>query len=189
MLKWAHKAGADDAVHSIHDMFAGWIWRAYGWKQFSKAALHYSRGADAAAYAAAINTVSSQAGSGEDDLFVTRAVLQALACAHAANADRQLQHAGAILESCKALQPALAQQPLVRFCELLLQALQLRKHALMTLLQSRYEPSLELDASFEAYLASIEQVYFNVRPSGGAGGGLLGSLLRGLLEGDEQGDE
>ncbi|KAF6263020.1 hypothetical protein COO60DRAFT_1624749 [Scenedesmus sp. NREL 46B-D3] len=187
-LKWAHKQGADDDVHTIHDVFAGWIWRAYGWRQFSKAALHYSRGADAAAYASALEAVSSQAGSSaEEDLFIARAVLQTLACAHAQNAQRQRQHAAALLEACKAVQPSVTQQPLVRFCELLLQALQLHKQQLLALLRGSYGPSLQVDPSFEAYLDTIEQVYFNVRPAGG-GGGLLGGLLRGLLEGDEMDD-
>lgn len=188
-LKWAHKQGADNDVHTIHDVFAGWIWRAYGWRQFNKAALHYSRGADAAAYASALAAVSSQAGSsGEEDLFIARAVLQTLACAHSRNAQRQLQHAAAVLEACTAVQPSAAQQPLVRFCELLLQALQLRKQQLLALLRGSYAPSLQLDPSFEAYLDTIEQVFFDVRPAGGSGG-LLGSLLRGLLEGDEMDDD
>lgn len=188
-LKWAHKQHADDAVYKIHDMFASWIWQAYGWKQFGKAALHFSRGAGAAAYARALSDINTQAGGQEAPLFVTRAVLQILASAHAASADRQLQYAKAVFAACKQQQPSqLSEQPLAHFCELLLQALSLRQHNLMALLQSKYEASLETDPSFEAYLTKIEQVYFNVQP-GGAGGGFLGSLLRGLLEGDEMDDE
>lgn len=190
-LKWAHKQGANDAVQKMHDIFAAWIWQAYGWKQFGKAALHFSRGSDAAAYAAGLASVNSQAGGQEAHLFVARAVLQVLASAHAATADRQLQYATAVLAACKQQQQqqGLDDQPLIHFCELLLQALAMRKHNLMVLLQSKYEPSLAADPTFEAYLTNIEQVYFNVRPSGGAGGGILGSLLRGLLEGDEMDDE
>lgn len=186
VLKWAHKNGADDATHKIHDMYADWIWQAFGWKHFGKAALHYSRGSDATAYAAALAAMNAQAGRQEAKLFVTRAVLQTLASAHAANADRQLQYAKDVLAACKQQQPQdLNHQPLIHFCDMLLQALSMRKHNLMVLLRSKYEPSLAIDTSFEAYLTNIEQVYFNVRPSGGAGGGLLGSLLRGMLEGDE----
>eukprot|EP00878_Enallax_costatus_P004388 GHUV01004625.1.p1 GENE.GHUV01004625.1~~GHUV01004625.1.p1 ORF type:complete len:311 (+),score=87.64 GHUV01004625.1:204-1136(+) len=186
VLKWAHKQGADDAARKMHDMFADWIWQTCGWKQFGKAALHYSRGTDAAAYAAALAAMNTQAGGHEAHLFVTRAVLQTLASAHAANADRQLQYATEVLAACKQQQSQeLNSQPLIHFCDMLLQALSMHKHNLMVLLRSRYEPSLAVDASFEAYLTNIEQVYFDVRPSGGSGGGLLGGLLRGLLEGDE----
>lgn len=188
-LKWANKQGAATAVQHIHDTYAAWIYAAYGWRQFSKAALHYSRGADAAAYAAALAAVSSQAGGQEADLFVTRAVLQTLACAHAATKDRQLKHAADVLDACKQQQPALTNTPLIHFCGLLLQALALRKPSLVTLLQSRYQPSLDLDSSFDAFLSSIEQTYFNIMPAGGSGGGLLGGLLKSLLEGDELGGE
>jgi hypothetical protein len=188
-LKWANKQGAAAAVQQIHDAYAAWIYAAFGWRQFSKAALHYSRGADATAYAAAIEAVSSQAGGSEADLFVTRAVLQTLACAHAATKDRQLKHAADLLQACTQLQPRLAGLPLTHFCELLLQALALRKPSLVTLLQSRYQPRLELDPSFDAFLSTIEQTYFNIMPAAGAGGGLLGGLLKSLLEGDELGGE
>lgn len=188
-LKWANKHGAVAEVQQIHDTYAAWIYAAYGWRQFSKAALHFSRGSDAAAYAAALMEVSRQAGGDEGDLFVTRAVLQTLACAHSATKDRQLKHAADVLEACKQLQPSLAAAPLMHFCGLLLQALALRKPSLVTLLQDRYEPSLELDPSFDAFLSSIEQTYFNIMPAAGAGGGLLGGLLKSLLEGDEMGGE
>jgi hypothetical protein len=188
-LKWANKQGAAAAVQQIHDSYAAWIHAAYGWRQFSKAALHFSRGTDAAAYAAALAAVSSQSGGREADLFVTRAVLQTVACAHAATKDRQLKHAADLLDACKQQQPALADAPLTHFCELLLQALALRKPSLVTLLQSRYQPSLDQDTSFEAFLSSIEQTYFNITPAGGTGGGLLGGLLKSLLEGDEMGGE
>ena len=46
-IKWAHKGGADSAVEQLHDAFAEWTLSAYGWRQFGKAALHFSRGADA----------------------------------------------------------------------------------------------------------------------------------------------
>jgi hypothetical protein len=188
-LKWANKHGAVAAVQQLHDTYAAWIYAAFGWRQFSKAALHYSRGADAAAYAAALAAVSSQTGGQEADLFVTRAVLQTLACAHAATKDRQLKHAADLLDACKQQQPSLADAPLIHFCQLLLQALALRKPSLVTLLQDRYQPSLDVDPSFEAFLSSVEQTYFNIMPSGGAGGGLLGGLLKSLLEGDEMGGE
>eukprot|EP00879_Flechtneria_rotunda_P003288 GHRR01003513.1.p1 GENE.GHRR01003513.1~~GHRR01003513.1.p1 ORF type:complete len:310 (+),score=113.73 GHRR01003513.1:276-1205(+) len=184
-LKWAHKQGADAAVQSIHDAFGRWIVQAYGWQQFGRAALHLSRGSDAAAYAVALQEISRHAPADEAPLFITRAILQTLASAHAANADRQLQHATAVLNACKQVQPQVAEQPLLHFCSMLLQAISLRKHALLLLLRNRYELSLQLDPSFEAYLTTIEQIYFDVRPAGGAPGGLLGSLLRGLLEGDE----
>jgi len=188
-LKWANKHGAAAAVQQIHDSYAAWIYAAYGWRQFSKAALHFSRGADADAYAAALAEVSRQAGGQEADLFVTRAVLQTLACAHAATKDRQLRHAADVLEACQQQQPSLGDTPLIHFCGLLLQALALCKPSLVTLLQSKYEPSLEVDPSFDAFLSSIEQTYFNIMPASGAGGGLLGGLLKSLLEGDELGGE
>jgi hypothetical protein len=188
-LKWANKQGAAAAVQQIHDSYAAWITAAYGWRQFSKAALHFSRGTDAAAYAGALAAVSSQSGGQEADLFVTRAVLQTVACAHAATKDRQLKHAADLLDACKQLLPAVADAPLIHFCGLLLQALALRKPSLVTLLQSRYQPSLDLDPSFEAFLSSIEQTYFNITPASGAGGGLLGGLLKSLLEGDELGGQ
>jgi hypothetical protein len=191
-LRWATKAGADAAaVQRIHDRYAAWVWAAYGTRQLARAALHFSRGADAAAYARVLLAASEQAcdGAQEADLFVTRAVLQTLACARPATRDRQLQHAEALLEACKAQQPALADAPLAHFCGLLLQALRLRKPALVTLLQGSYGPSLAADPSFDAFIASIEAAYFDIRPAGGAGGGLLGGLLKSLLEGDEFADD
>lgn len=188
-LKWATKAGAAADAQRIHDTYAAWVWRAYGLRQFARAALHYSRGSDADAYARMLAAASVEAGGGEGDLFATRAVLQTLACAHAATRDRQLQHAMALLEATRQQQPGLADAPLLHFCGLLLQALSLRKPALVTLLQGSYRPSLSLDPSFDAFLSSIEQTYLDVRPAGGAGGGLLGGLLKSLLEGDEFADE
>eukprot|EP00775_Hariotina_reticulata_P013104 gene13104-13232_t len=70
-------------------------------------------------------------------------------------------------------------------------ALAMRKYSLVALLQSRYQPSLAVDPSFEAYLSTVEQLYFPdiARPAGG-GGGLLAGLLRGLLaDGDESEDD
>jgi hypothetical protein len=134
-LKWANKQGAAAAVQQIHDTYAAWIYAAFGWRQFSKAALHYSRGADAAAYASALAAAVSQAGQQEADLFVTRAVLQTLACAHAATKERQLKHAVDLLDACKQTVPQLGDAPLIHFCGLLLQALALRKPSLVTLLQ------------------------------------------------------
>ncbi len=183
-IKWAHKGGADSAVEQLHDAFAEWTLSAYGWRQFGKAALHFSRGADAAGYAAALAGVVAQADPREAPLFVARAVLQTLACAHARSADRQLRHAEQLLVACGAALPELASTPLAHFCELLLQALQLRRHALLGLLRERYATSLAWDPALSAYLSTVEQVYFNVRPQGGSGR-LLGGLLRGLLEGDE----
>ena len=63
-------------------------------------------------------------------------------------------------------------------------ALQRGREALLGLLRGRYATSLAWDPALSAYLSTVEQVYFNVRPQGGSGG-LLGGLLRGLLEGDE----
>ncbi|KAF8062045.1 GET4 [Scenedesmus sp. PABB004] len=187
-LKWAHKAGGDAGVPRMHDAFAGWVWAAFGWRALAKAALHWSRGADAGAYAGALRAAAAEAGGGEWPLFVTRAVLQTLACAHAATVARQLAHAGDVLAACTARDPGLAAQPLAHFCELLLQALALRKQPLVSLLTSRYSAALGADPSFEAYLASIEALWFDVRPPGG-GGGLLGGLLRAMLEGDELADD
>jgi hypothetical protein len=178
----------------MHDIFAAWVLRAYGWQQLGKAGIHFSRGSDAAAYAAALQAAAiGSSGGGEQELplFVARAVLQTLACAHAASLMRQLQHASAVLDACKQQQPSLAQQPLIHCCSMLLQALAMRKYSLVTLLQSRYQPSLAVDPSFEAYLSTVEQLYFPeiVRPAGG-GGGLLGGLLRSLLaDGDESEDD
>ncbi len=65
-----------------------------------------------------------------------------------------------------------------------MQAIQKRSHPLYQLLRVKYEPSLERDKSFAAFLTRIEQTYFGIAPPGG-GGGLLGGLLKSLMEGGE----
>jgi hypothetical protein len=114
-------------------------------------------------------------------------VLQTLACAHPATLGRQLAHADALLAACKRRAWAggpLPDTPLVHFAGFLLTALQQRSHRLVQLLRVKYAAALARDPSLEAYLARVEEVFFNV--GGGAGGGLLGGLLRGLFEGDEE---
>jgi len=194
-LKWAHKQGAaDSAVQHLHDLFAGWVLRPTAGGSLARPPFTSAEVSDAAAYAAALREAAAGSNGGgqqELPLFATRAVLQTLACAHAASLMRQLQHASAVLDACKQQQPSLAEQPLAHFCSMLLQALAMRKHSLLTLLQSRYQPSLAADPAFDAYLSTIEQLYFpEVARHAGEEGACWRELLKGLLaEGDESEDD
>ena len=191
-IKWAHKQGATQAVQQMHDIFAQWIMQVLGSNGLGKASMHFARGSDADAFADALCSCSSQAPSHEQDMFVSRAVFQTLACAHSSNKQRHLQHAQAVLEAWKQCQAttgaAAADSPLIHFTAFLLQALLRGSDDLLQLLRAKYAPSLERDPSFEAYLAKVEQVYFNIQPSFG-GGGILGSLLKGLLEGESEDED
>jgi len=188
-VKWAHRQGADTAVRQLHDLFAAHLMAAYGWRLLGRATMHYARGADADAFAAALAAAAATAPAGEQDLFVARAVLQTLACAHPSTLGRQLQHAGALLIACKRRTWAggrtLPESPLVHFSTFLLTALLQRSHKLLQLLRAKYATALARDAALEVYLARVEELYFNVG-GGAGGGGLLAGLLRGLLEGDEE---
>ncbi|KAI8471337.1 MAG: hypothetical protein J3K34DRAFT_384754 [Monoraphidium minutum] len=188
-LKWAHKQGADAGVRALHDLFAGRLLAAYGWRQLGRASMHYARGADADAFAAALASCAAAAPPGEQELFVARAVLQTLACAHPATLGRQLQHADALLAACRRRAWAggrpLPDGPLLHFAQFLLTALQQRSAALARLLRDKYAAALGRDASLAAYLERVEELYLNTG-GGGGGGGLLAGLLRGLLEGDEE---
>jgi hypothetical protein len=191
-IKWAHKQGATQAVQQMHDIFAQWIMKAQGANGLGKASMHFARGSDAGAFVEALCSCSSQAPSHEQDMFVSRAVFQTLACAHSSNKERHLQHAQAVMEAWKQCHvttgAAAADSPLIHFTSFLLQAVHRGSDDLVQLLRAKYAPSLERDPSFEAYLAKIEQVYFNVQPSFG-GGGILGSLLKGLLEGESEDED
>lgn len=188
-VKWAHRQGADACVRQLHDLFAAHLMGAYGWRLLGRASMHFARGADADAFAAALAGCSAAAPAEEQDLFVARAVLQTLACAHPSTLGRQLQHADALLTACKrrpwADNQPLPETPLLHFSQFLLTALQQRSHRLLQLLRVKYSGSLERDPALEAYLARVEELYFNAGSSSG-GGGLLAGLLRGLLEGDEE---
>jgi hypothetical protein len=188
-VKWLHRQGADADVRRVHDLFAAHLVAAYGWRLLGRASVHYARGADAGAFAAALAKCSAAAPPAERDLFVARAVLQTLACSHPATAGRQLGHAAAVLDACKAAAwpgggRGPADAPLVHFCGFLLTALQKRSVQLVQLLRAKYAASLGRDPALEAYLSRVEEVYLQV--GGGGGGGLLAGLLRGLLEGDEE---
>ena len=187
-VKWAHKAGADAGVRQLHDLFAAHLVAAYGWHQLARASMHYARGADADAFAAALASCSAAAPPGEADLFAARAVLQTLACAHPSTLGRQLQHADALLAACRRRPWAggrpLPDSPLLHFCQFLLTALQQRSARLEQLLRVKYSAALARDPALEAYLLRAEELYLNT--GGGGGGGLLAGLLRGLLEGDEE---
>lgn len=187
-VKWAHKQGNDPGVRQLHDLFASHLLAAYGWQQLARASMHLARGDDAAGFAAALAACSAAAPPGEQDLFVARAVLQTLACAHPSTLGRQLQHADNLLAACRR-QPwaggaPLPETPLLHFCQFLLTALQQRSQRLAQLLRVKYSGSLARDGALEAYLSRVEELYLNV--GGGGGGGLLAGLLRGLLEGDEE---
>lgn len=186
-VKWAHKAGADAGVRQLHDLFAGHLVAAYGWRQLGRASMHFARGADADAFAAALAGCAAAAPPGEAGLFAARAVLQTLACAHPSTLGRQLTHADALLAACRRRPWAggpLPESPLLHFCQFLLTALQQRSARLEGLLKAKYAPALARDPALGAYLARVEELYLNV--GGGGGGGLLAGLLRGLLEGDEE---
>lgn len=75
------------------------------------------------------------------------------------------------------------------YCALLHMHMPQQLRCTVLLPQDKYQPSLEADPTFDAFLSSIEQTYFNIMPASGAGGGLLGGLLKSLLEGDELGGE
>ncbi|KIZ06762.1 hypothetical protein MNEG_1190 [Monoraphidium neglectum] len=188
-VKWAHKQGADAGVRELHDLFAQHLIAAYGWRQLGRASVHFARGADAGAFAAALAGCAAEAPAEELDLFAARAVLQTLACAHSSTTGRQLQHADAVLDACKRRPWAggapLPDSPLLHFCQFLLTALQQRSTRLEKLLKAKYGPSLARDPTLGAYLARIEELYLDAG-GGGGGGGLLAGLLRGLLEGDEE---
>ncbi len=62
----------------------------------------------------------SSSGSQEEDLFITRAVLQILASASSTSSSKQLQHAQQLLGSYQQ-QWGLPDAPLVNFAKLLLQ--------------------------------------------------------------------
>jgi hypothetical protein len=188
-VKWAHRQGADSAVRQLHDLFAAHLVTAYGWRQLGRASAHFARGADADAFAAALAAAAAAAPESEADLFLSRAVLQTLACAHPATLGRQLSHADALLAAARrrpwAAGRPLPDSPLVHFSGFLLTALQQRSARLVALLRAKYAAALGRDATLEAYLGRVEELYLGVG-GGAAGGGLLAGLLRGLLEGDEE---
>lgn len=182
-IKWVHSRGDD--TRELHSQFAAYIWQTYGWRRLDRASLHFSRGNDAQLYAEALNSCSSMQPdlSEEKDLFVARAVLQTLACAHQSQVDVQLQHAHEVLQCCQRVMH-LKDSPLLHFIRFLTQALPLKDHDLFLLLKDKYQPSLQRDPSFSAYLTKIEELHFNVTKKGGMGG-MFGGLLRSLLEVDE----
>jgi hypothetical protein len=188
-VKWAHRQGADAACRQLHDLFAAHLVAAYGWRLLGRASPHFARGADADAFAAALASCASAAPPGEADLFLARAVLQTLACAHPATLGRQLSHADALLAAARRRPWAggrpLPDGPLVHFAGFLLTALQQRSAPLEQLLRAKYAPSLARDPALGAYLGRVEELYLGLGGAG-AGGGLLAGLLRGLLEGDEE---
>ncbi len=53
------RAGADDAVRRMHDLYASYVWSGYGWRQFGKASLHFTRGSDASAFASGMHFAGS----------------------------------------------------------------------------------------------------------------------------------
>lgn len=69
---------------------------------------------------AVLHGACSSSGSQEEDLFITRAVLQILASASSASSSKQLQHAQQLLGSYQQ-QWGLPDAPLVNFAKLLLQ--------------------------------------------------------------------
>lgn len=186
-IKWAHKQAAHEGVRKMHDLFANWVWKSYGWQQFNKASLHYSRGSDELAFAETVKACSSLAKPEETDLFYARAVLQTLACAHRNTIQQQASHARAVLEALQGSSTC-PDTPLMHYVKLLLEALAHDSHQLFQLLRVKYSNSLSRDPAFDAYITKIEQVFFQVSPSGG-NGGLLGSLLKGLLEGDSENED
>jgi hypothetical protein len=94
----------------MHDLYAGHVTRAAGWRRLGTAAAHYCRGADAGAFAAAVAAAAQQAAAGagkqspeekeeEQGLFPARAALQTLACARGASRAERAAHAAAFLQA------------------------------------------------------------------------------------------
>ncbi len=69
---------------------------------------------------AVLHEASSSIGSQEEDLYITRAVLQILASASNASSRKQLEHAQQLLDAYQR-QWGLPDAPLVNFAKLLLQ--------------------------------------------------------------------
>lgn len=98
----------------MHDLYAGYVTHAAGWRRLGTAAAHFCRGGDAAAFAAAVAAAAQQAAASapkssssskaqreeEEALFPARAALQTLACAArgASRVDRAA-HAAAFLQA------------------------------------------------------------------------------------------
>lgn len=110
----------------------------------------------------------------EQDLFVTRALLQVLAAATPATAQKRIQAAKSLKQhvKCKG-------SPLENFCCLLLTAVDKQSAALFDVACSEYGTALSRDPSFDDMLERIASVYLGRGGSGGGLGALLGSLFGG----------
>lgn len=131
-------------------------------KQYAVAHSRLLRGADDALHVRCLKEWAASGNDDEHDLFLARAVLQALTFKRLSRANALVEESGLITDS-----------PLSNFLRFLLLTLE-RDEAtrVFQTLRQRYAPALSRDESFSRYLDFIGQAYYNIQPRGAGGGGM-----------------
>jgi golgi to ER traffic protein 4 len=181
-IAWVQHQGVTDAVRQLHDAAGRHTYELYKWKQLGRACHHLVRGRDANAFAEILGDVSKLIPAHEVDYLVSRAVLQTLAAANSGTRSVQESHAHVLFEACRKL-GLVGSHPMSNFTKFVLMALDAEKQELLSLVKQKYRPCWSKDASIEACLLKIEQLYFGSSQGGGGGmGGLLQELMKSFAE-------
>ncbi|KAK9814271.1 hypothetical protein WJX72_003196 [[Myrmecia] bisecta] len=185
-FKWATRKQAHAALGNMHAQAAQFLWDTYGQSQLQAITMHFLRSDNLPGFASVLAQCVSEAHPDEEDLFLTRAVLQLLstpaqdpaACRKARAAD-----ATELLESYQAItRQALPDTPVMHFTQLLVQAVERESLTLTRLLQKEYRLSLQRDPALQGLLDKVEAVCLGVKQGGGMGN-ILSDMLKTLAEG------
>ncbi|GMH39757.1 hypothetical protein BSKO_07655 [Bryopsis sp. KO-2023] len=174
-IKWAQKVGGVPAAKRFHLRAGAFLWMWHGWKRLAEVILHHTRAQDWAGVAKVLSVCGELCPTSEEEMLVTRGVLQVVAWSHKDQENEHISGAKSVMDTYMKLRDGgPLDSPLIHFSSFLLQALEVRSKDLVTLLSSRYAPSLNRDPNLNVWVARVEGRFFG-EPNGG---GLMGNLLR-----------
>ncbi|XP_071509251.1 Golgi to ER traffic protein 4 homolog B-like [Diadema antillarum] len=187
-LRWSQgdSRGKGSGDPELHKQFANILWQE---KNFFEARYHFLRSMDGEGCALMLVEYHLNKGySSEVDMFIAQAVLQYLCLRNKTTASLTLRVYTENHPAIKSGPPFIL--PLLNFIWLLLLAVKTQKLAAFTVLCEKYQPSLQRDPCYAAYLDKIGQIFFGLPPPLPTGRqGLFGNLISSLFGGDGEDDD
>nr|XP_054762512.1 Golgi to ER traffic protein 4 homolog B-like [Lytechinus pictus] len=187
-IKWSQKDSPTSRTGDpeLHKEFANMLWQE---KNYFEARYHFLRSSDGKGCALMLVEYQLSKGYGsEADMFIAQAVLQYLCLRNKTTASITLKVYTENHPAIKSKPPFIL--PLLNFMWLLLLAIKTQKLTAFTVLCEKYQPSLQRDPTYAAYLDKIGQVFFGLPPPMPTGRqGFIGNLISSLFSGDGDDDD